>query len=184
MDKRILKSEHAIKTAFLRLCRNKDPHRISVVDLCKEAKINRSTFYERYGYIDNLIYDILLNEVKKICEINPEISTGNLQVLNKDVIRHYLNNFIKNEIIKLFCNCERSERYCQQIIELHVQITLNQESDPHLFYPAYFQNTGVVSMVLKWMKDQMPVSINEMTEIIYQFSKAMFLDYKKGRFYN
>jgi len=35
-------------------------------------------------------------------------------------------------------------------------------------------------MVLKWMKDQMPVSIDEMTEIIYQFSKAMFLDYKKG----
>lgn len=108
MDKRILKSEHAIKTAFLRLCRNKDPHRISVVDLCKEAKINRSTFYERYGYIDNLIYDILLNEVKN------------------------------------------------------------------------FQNTGVFSMVLKWMKDQMPVSIDEMAEIIYQFSKAMFLDYKKG----
>lgn len=189
MDKRIVKSEQALKSAFIRLLENEEPDKISVIHLCEEANMNRSTFYERYGYMDALIYAVLKDCVEEICSLSEPISEPARQFiliehgLDKRLIRRYLNNFIKNWIINRFCSCERSAGYCQQIIEIHVDITMNRVHNPHLFYPAYFQNTGVISMVLRWMKDEKPIPLEEMTEIVYQFSKAMYLDYQKGRNY-
>ena len=62
MDKRIIKSKQKIKEKYLELLFKKDPSKIQVNELCALAHVNRSTFYERYGYLDALVDEIIEEE--------------------------------------------------------------------------------------------------------------------------
>lgn len=47
-DRRFDRSEKAIKESMLKLMKEKPLEKISVTDICREADINRSTFYTHY----------------------------------------------------------------------------------------------------------------------------------------
>ena len=71
MDRRTKYTKTIIKDTFLNLLENKDITNITVTEICKEADINRATFY-RY-YID--IYD-LLTKVEE--EFTDELKSSSL----------------------------------------------------------------------------------------------------------
>ena len=54
-NKRKRESKDRVEKAFLRMIQDTDPARITVSDLCKEADINRSTFYASYTDLYDLI---------------------------------------------------------------------------------------------------------------------------------
>ena len=66
MDKRINKSKQKLKEKYIELLFKKEPEEIKVKELCALSNINRSTFYERYGYLDALVSEIIEDEIKKI----------------------------------------------------------------------------------------------------------------------
>ena len=65
-NKRKENSRKAIQRAYLNLVVSRnDINTITVSDICKKAKINRTTFYAHYLDLDDLIqsiYDWMLNE--------------------------------------------------------------------------------------------------------------------------
>lgn len=65
-NQRFLLTEQKIEETFLQLCKNNIPQKITVSLLCQSAKINRSTFYEHYLDIPDLIQK---TGVKYILEI-------------------------------------------------------------------------------------------------------------------
>ena len=56
MDKRNEKSKEAIRQALIRLSRTKPYSEISVRELCREAHISRSTFYNNYRFFNAELY--------------------------------------------------------------------------------------------------------------------------------
>lgn len=85
MDKRIEKTEKAIKEAFMELRKIKPLEKISIKELCEMAYINKSTFYSHYENIyalsDAIEYETVLSIVSSIPNdldytfINPELFT-------------------------------------------------------------------------------------------------------------
>lgn len=85
MDKRIEKTQKAIKTAFIELRSKKPLEKISVKELCEVAYINKSTFYSHYEDIyalsDALEYEMVLSIISSIPRdldynfTNPELFT-------------------------------------------------------------------------------------------------------------
>ena len=57
MDRRVKYTKNIIKTTFLKKLEEKDINKITVSEICKDADVNRATFY-RY-YLD--VYDLLDN---------------------------------------------------------------------------------------------------------------------------
>lgn len=55
MDKRVIKTKKAIRQAFISLRQNKPIEKIYVENLCREALINKSTFYRYYRDIYDLV---------------------------------------------------------------------------------------------------------------------------------
>ncbi|WP_438838952.1 TetR/AcrR family transcriptional regulator [Streptococcus pluranimalium] len=55
MDKRVIKTKKAIKDAFVTLRQDKPIEKIYVENLCREALINKSTFYRYYTDIYGLV---------------------------------------------------------------------------------------------------------------------------------
>ena len=75
MDIRMAMTLQLIHNSFLELLKEKDAEKITVVEICKKAQINRSTFYKYYTDPVNLL-DMLekqhLDELQKKVEDKPK----------------------------------------------------------------------------------------------------------------
>lgn len=58
IDKRIIKTQKAIKEAFMLLTMDKEIEKITVSDIAEKAFINRSTFYLHYNDARDVMQDI------------------------------------------------------------------------------------------------------------------------------
>ncbi len=74
MDKRIERTNTKLRYSLLTLLKKTNLKKITVLELCKEAKVNRTTFYKYYDDVDdyiNKVEAILMEELKKeITSIN------------------------------------------------------------------------------------------------------------------
>lgn len=87
MDLRVEKTENAIKNAFLELRSKKALEKITVKELCENAKINKSTFYAHYQDIYALSDALEEEVVKNITDSIPSIHSmsGNLAEFTKEL---------------------------------------------------------------------------------------------------
>lgn len=81
VDKRILKTRHAVRSAFRQLIQQKEMSEITISELTKAANITRSTFYMYYSDVSD-VCDEMENEVLR-----------RMEVIIKDM---GINNCIKN----------------------------------------------------------------------------------------
>lgn len=65
-DLRVVKTRRAIRTAFLNLRRHRALEKVTVLDICRDALINKSTFYHHYRDVFELS-DLLEDEVLDGC---------------------------------------------------------------------------------------------------------------------
>ena len=179
MDKRVVradKSKEKIKKAFMELFQTKEPDEISVVELCKKAKVNRSTFYAHYEYMDNLIREVLWEGVVRVFEgygtqWDLPLEDGGV---SRSAIREYLRRFLSEPTVRRFCTCGKSENYRALIIKAHVDLTVGPSSDPFMYHKAYFHNAGALDFLLEWLNSGSPIPESDVVEIIHQFSKVMY----------
>lgn len=176
MSQRVSKCRQDIKDAFVQLLRSKDPDRISVKELCARAGVNRSTFYQHYEYMEALIGDVISDCVYEVCmggDLLYEFVNENTVITRKS-IRSYMDRFQKNRTLIRFCMLERNESYLGMIIRTQVEISMNRSDAPVRYYPAFFQNAGVLSVLIEWIRNGKPVPEEMIVEIIYRFSGAMY----------
>lgn len=77
LDRRILKSQEAIKKAFIELMSEKNFDHITIQDIADRANVGRRTIYshylDKYDLLDKLIEEHI-NELRKLCESSTELS--------------------------------------------------------------------------------------------------------------
>lgn len=56
-----------LKNAYLELMKKKDPCTITVRELCETAGLNRSTFYNRFGYMKALEEKVIRDCLDEVC---------------------------------------------------------------------------------------------------------------------
>lgn len=179
MDQRTARAERsktALKQAFLSLFQSKEPEAITVVELCQKAGLNRSTFYAHYGYMDDLIREVLWESVAAVLDglgtqWNLPLEDGGVA---RNVIAAYLRRFLDDPTLQRFCTCANSGSYRSQIIRAHVELALGPSSDPIKYYAAYYHNAGILSFILEWFNNGMPIPGKNVVEIIHEFSKVMY----------
>nr|MBQ6241329.1 TetR/AcrR family transcriptional regulator [Lachnospiraceae bacterium] len=179
MDRRAIRGEQsrtALKAAFLELFRTKEPEDISVVELCRKAGVNRSTFYAHYEYMDQLIQEVLRDSVAEVCEgftTQWDLPLENGGVA-RDLIHSYLRHFLANPTLRRFCTCVNSGRYRVLIVRAQVEVSLGPTPDPVRYYTAYCHNAGVLNCVQEWLNNEKPISSDDVMEIIHESSKIMY----------
>ncbi len=91
MDKRIANTKRKLKETLLVLIKTTKIKDITVLELCKEAKINRTTFYKYYDDVDDLV---LKMEEELIIDLSKHI---------EDIKRNYLISYT-SKIIDIVAN--------------------------------------------------------------------------------
>ena len=109
MDRRVKYTKKVIQESFLDLLETKDIIKVTVMELCKKADINRATFY-RY-YLD--VFDLLEKMEEEFV----------LEYQNSYKDFNYNDNKLYDYVLSLLQTCQRKKRFVRILFQTKSGIT-------------------------------------------------------------
>lgn len=170
VDRRILKSQSAIKKAVIELMAEKSFDEITIQDISDRADLSRKTFYlryiDKYDLLDKLIEEHL-NELRKLCEIESEMELNYIegyQIWFEYFEKNYL--FFSTMIVSSGAPTFR-KRFLEFIIEeVKGEVNTAEGKNIGLNEEVFIQffSSAFLGLVEWWFKNRMPVPPNEIAE--------------------
>ncbi|MCD8159062.1 MAG: TetR/AcrR family transcriptional regulator [Clostridiales bacterium] len=177
-DLRVVKSEKAIKEAFLELMKEKGYANITITDITNRAVINRKTFYMHYDSKEQL-YDALADEF--IDSLDSDSFFQKLQGLKGKHQKEIIVNLMKKtkehkELFNILINDERNSEFLNKLKKklikdlVLISHTDIKAKDTHLTFEilseTYFE---LFRIVLQWWVNTEGVSTDYVIEMIMEF---------------
>lgn len=173
-NQRIALSKRLIKEALLRLLKKMPLAKISISALCKEAQINRTTFYRHYETPDDVLLEIALDFIK---QFNRSLSASNETPDEKRFILKLCEFLAENaDLIRLFMQNDVGEPYAEEIYQALSASFLGSKTVYYRNKPAdgdtlrlinsYFC-AGIFALIRRWIIEDIPKSPAEIADLIY-----------------
>ena len=184
-DRRVRKSKEALKNSLIELMREKPVNNITVKELVTRADLNRSTFYNYYSDIPDMLSkleDELYNEFLYTLEAHIPKKEKVVDV-SKDAHKFIedMCSVIKNNYE--FCKCIFSKNgdlnflfKLEEMIENNLKNQLREIFDgkiDHLTYVYSFFKSGYIGILKEWMKGGCVESSEEIANITYDLIKSI-----------
>ncbi len=161
-NKRRKESIDKIQRVFITLLQKQELHEITVAKICKEAGLNRSTFYA--NYID--IYD-LADKMKEHLE----------EEVNRLFEEEVAKGFNSNDYLKLFRHIKENQLFYRTYFKLgydnnyRIKLYDTHQAERHfdnqyIDYHIEFFKCGLNAVIKKWLAKGCLESPEEMYEII------------------
>lgn len=96
MDRRIKRTRSAVFNAVLDLMVEKDTSKITVLELCKRADINKSTFYLHYKSMDDCLQSCFGAIMNGVVEVSKHINYSEIKYNPAPAVNKLLNEVEKN----------------------------------------------------------------------------------------
>ena len=156
MDKRIINTKNKLTNALLDLISEKKIKEITVLELCKKAHINRTTFYKYYTDIDDLVIKYEKTLLEKLENNVNEIKRNYLLTYTSKTLEEIANN--KEIFTKLlgingdhtFLNRILSIVYNESIQEWQKLLKKASREDLDKIYS--FIVDGSIGIIERWIK--------------------------------
>ncbi|MDO4300747.1 MAG: TetR/AcrR family transcriptional regulator [Clostridia bacterium] len=183
-DLRIIKSQRAIKKAFLELINEKGYANITITDIAKKAMINRKTFYIHYE-TKEILYNNIVDEFFEI--LSPALDS--LQYLRgisqrKHIITLLLQVKEHKDVFNILYNDSTNTEFINKlkikfnydlISKAHIdEKTKNTHFTFELLSEAYF--SLFMTFVQWWVNTSDDVSANEVVDMIIEFFSKKTLE--------
>lgn len=184
-DRRIRKSKESLKNSLIELMKEKTVNSITVKEIVSTADLNRSTFYNYYCDIPDMLESLeeeLYNEFLHILE---------LHITKEGITRDIYNEahkFIEDmcDVIKEnveFCKCVFSKNgdisflfKLEELVENHIKDQLREEFDgkmDHLAYVYSFVKSGYIGILKSWIKGGCVESSHEIASLTFNLVKGV-----------
>jgi len=168
VDRRIAKSQEAIKNAVIELMSEKNFDDITIQDIADRANVNRGTIYlhytDKYDLLDKMIEEHI-NNLRELCRSASEMTfqEGNY-VWFEYFERHYL--FFSTMLASKGAPSFRS-RFLDLVIEefkVEVDVTKGKNRGFQEDVVLQFFGSAIVGSVEWWFKNGMPLPARVMAE--------------------
>lgn len=153
LDIRTLKTQSIIQETLKKILLNKDVKDITVYELCKEANINRGTFYNHYNNISE-VYEVIFNDM--FTSIQEKINKLNLIHFEDDDLIELLDLILNNKyIFENFIKSGLYNSWSNKIIDIvKEKYTKEIPSSFHkkdIYLDAFtFILYGAAGIIIKW----------------------------------
>lgn len=159
------KSQVRIENVFLQLIQDKNVSDISVTEICKLAKVNRTTFYANYLDIYDLvdkIRDRMMSEYTSLFNEQRGTTRENYLKMFKDIKK---NQSFYRTYFKLGFDVD------YKIIYYDKALAEQLYSNKFIDYHNEFFRAGITAIIKKWLNDgckETPEDIMEIIDSEYQ----------------
>ncbi len=174
-NQRVRISKKMLKSALLKLLKEKSIDKITVYELCSTAEINRTTFYKYYGSQYDLLKDIerdFFSDLEKYLLLYTSSKINALQqaleyiAADRDNLCVLLNSIndpgFSERLFSLPSICEILDDY----------IHCKKFSDNMREYIRVFFCNGGLAIVRKWLNDGCRESTEEISELLFKLSDS------------
>ncbi len=185
-DARVIKTRRDLRAALVQLMEKNDFDQINVNTICREALVNRMTFYKHYNDKYDLLNDVLLEIKRRIAQrmhaehpqatIEKDPLEFTLLVLEAVIdecleYRAFVDSFNNNELVITMVSTTIEKTIAELLTELN-------RKHP-LLYPieaVSAATTGAASFLVRyWLKHQPEKTKQEFFAHIRQFFQEFFL---------
>jgi AcrR family transcriptional regulator len=169
-NRRTLYSKKVMIDAFLMLLQEKPLNKITVTDICKEADINRGTFYSYYNDPFDLMRSIEEEMIEKMMSTITISGDESLQNMLNEIFNLILEN---KEFCKILFNEKNSSyvlstllnsAYEKKIEDIKKQFPMSNETQ--LEYYFTYVTGGTIEIIRKWINDDMKIPAGEVIRIL------------------
>lgn len=164
-DRRVMKTERAIKLALIDLMKKKDISEITISELAKKADINRKTFYAHYPNVGAAFAGIEDEMINTLRELLLKQKQNDYQ--QPAQVFMTLNNLINGnyEFYKSLTRLDSSITLVNKIKQLIKEVSL-KDAVAKLQCPKEYQNLimeflvgGFVSLYVEWFYSDRTISV-------------------------
>lgn len=171
MTRKRLATRNKIMESYIKLLSNHDPLDISVKEICDECKINRSTFYDYYSYIDLLIKDVIYDQINQTSIDNDAIYDAYYIDNNTgpEHVAKYMMNIANNKVLMCLIKSSDGNRFKAEITSAQCNYEINryQITDPQRITQVIYRNSGVLTIVFNWIEKQYEMNLKEVAAMLY-----------------
>lgn len=173
-NRRVQVTKKMLKDALLEMLETKDISKISIRELCENANINRSTFYQHYGSQYDLLTDIendFLNVIS--IELKKKTNVNN----NIDTILTYISDHIA--LCRILINNKADENFKERLLGLPAIMDNFNAGFPEIdqtdgSYIRKFVFFGGYNMVVHWINTGCKESPQQIAKIITEIVAKIF----------
>ena len=168
-NKRKKESQLKIQKAFVNLIQEKNLNEISVTEICKITKLNRTTFYA--NYLD--VYD-LADKFREMMALE----------LKEIYIDEYKNINKSFDFLKLFKHIKENQLFYKTYFKLNVNELPIEEynynladslyDNKYIDYHIEFFKAGLNAIILKWLANDCKESPETINDIIVSEYKSKY----------
>lgn len=160
-----------IETAFLTLILQKPFEEILVSNLCKQAKINRTTFYTHYSDIYELVISIetkFENSMARIIQHGKKINHETCEALFEFIKQ---NKYFYRAFLSIpYTNKKYSDS--EFLKDLKINDLASIDSETYLYYRSNFFKVGIKEIFRLWLNRDCLESTSDMaTLLLKEFTK-------------
>lgn len=163
-NKRRRDSRRRMESAFVRLLQTRELEAITVTDICREAGVNRTTFYANYQDIFALAEAIREGLMQDVLELYREESARNYDTAFLTLFQHVQENQL---FYKTYFNLTREDNFSYMGFNLQGAVDYHENLHiPHLEYHIIFFQSGFNAILKKWLYGGCKESPEEMASIL------------------
>ncbi len=178
-DRRTKYTKMVIKQALLDLMAEYTLNKITVTDICKQAEINRGTFYSYY----NDPFD-LLNQIEDEFFVDIKAVLEKSQVLDDDYafLVKILEYIAKNSALcRVILGLNGDKLFVQKLVNLAHDKSISEyqalasgatKDDLELIFT--FISDGIVGVIQHWLQNDLKQSPEELAELIRKMSISVY----------
>lgn len=170
MDKRIINTKKRLTNTLIIIMKHKPVNDITVLELCKRANINRTTFYKYYKDIDDLLEITENNLIKDLGKYIPEIKRNYLLSFTNKIIEE-INNY--KEIYTVLLGENGDHSFLRKILSLVYQESqvewkklLKKATDEDINNIYNFIVDGTIGIIKNWINNKCKESPNSIAIFI------------------
>lgn len=173
VDGRVRYTKMRIRESFLKLLKEKPIEKITVTSLCRDAEINRATFYRHYDDCYGVLQEIeddMIRDLKKTM----------VGKSREEMFERVLGEIKKNgETYRLVCSengdryfTERILRLCAKIRERDMHSLLTSYTPSERGYVYVYLDKGCGAVLGRWIKSGMHEKPGEVASLLETLVKG------------
>lgn len=170
-NQRVKLTKQLIRQGLFTLLKEKELEKITVSELCRISEVNRTTFYNHYSCVEDVLKEIAVNileELRQIASFDKPI-VNSLEIL-QDICRYLKEN--ADTLIVLF-RCKKDtditaifDNFMQRYSD-KVKANTHLDNDEMKLVLTFLMN-GIYNMLKMWLICDMDKSPEEIAGLIYK----------------
>lgn len=181
LDRRVRYTKLMLRQSLLELMKKEDVDKISVTDICKQADINRSTFYAHYSTPTDLLNQIEEELFDKLNVTLGRFSEGGQPASHaviSDLVQYLADN---SDLCKILLGKHGDSAFLKKVLQLAQQRSfrawaseMDKSKEANFAYLYSFIANGSVGLIQDWIEGGMREKPEAIANIIATIAAAGF----------